>query len=203
MKKRAFTLLEILVVTAIIGVLMAFIMPAVSRMRGGARRAMCANNLRQIGIACRIYVEDHNNKFPSKYITIGETTTYWWDYLSDYIDNPDVWKCPNYKGSIAFSTKYCSYAYNFRLLNEFPIHYGKDITSVPTQCMMATDSSNFDFAGQERGTWYIWKRHADSNPGDRHSGGTNVLFVDGHVAWCLQSFLITEGEKGYEEWWGY
>ena len=63
-KNRAFTLIELLVVIVVIGLLLALIIPAMGAAREGARRAMCANNLRQIGIAWHLYLDDHNDCFP-------------------------------------------------------------------------------------------------------------------------------------------
>jgi len=64
MDKRAFTLIELLVVIVIIGLLAAFLMPAMGSARESARRAQCANNLRQHGVAWYLYLDDHNYCFP-------------------------------------------------------------------------------------------------------------------------------------------
>ena len=64
MNKKAFTLIELLVVIAILGVILALLFPAMGRVREGARRAQCANNLRQHGIAWYLYIDEHDERFP-------------------------------------------------------------------------------------------------------------------------------------------
>src|SRR5437868_5965640 len=58
---RAFTLIELLVVIAIIAVLAAILFPVFAQARESARQTMCASNMRQLGLAMRMYLTDYDD----------------------------------------------------------------------------------------------------------------------------------------------
>ncbi|MDH7601221.1 MAG: prepilin-type N-terminal cleavage/methylation domain-containing protein [Armatimonadota bacterium] len=98
-RKTAFTIVELLVVVAIIAVLAAILFPVISNVKAAAKRASCANNLSQIGSAYRMYCADWNDYYPS--VHFGANLFLVDPYLrnrQDRISNErkatTVWLCP-------------------------------------------------------------------------------------------------------------
>jgi prepilin-type N-terminal cleavage/methylation domain-containing protein/prepilin-type processing-associated H-X9-DG protein len=83
-RRTAFTLIELLVVISIIALLMAILMPTLSRAKELASEAVCMANLRQWGIAYSMYTSDHNGRFPHQ------------GFITDknYFQNDNLLFCP-------------------------------------------------------------------------------------------------------------
>ena len=63
---KRFSMIEIIVISAVIGVMAAVLLPAVTKDKERANRTVCMSNHRQIGLALIIYTDDNNTAFPAK-----------------------------------------------------------------------------------------------------------------------------------------
>jgi prepilin-type N-terminal cleavage/methylation domain-containing protein/prepilin-type processing-associated H-X9-DG protein len=105
--RNAFTLIELLVVMAIIAVLLGLLVPAVQKVRGTAARIQCANNLRQIGLACHNR-HDTLGAFPPGYYAYApypDTTPGWgWGaYLLPFLEQEPLYRQLNFSQPVQFS----------------------------------------------------------------------------------------------------
>jgi len=117
-KRTGFTLIELLVVIAIIAILASLLLPALSRAKEQAKVAKSLNNLRQIGISFKLYMDDHRNRFPydnvNNFASNGDlefayggkdqTVPGLWvpnatnRLLYPYLGKSEVFRCPSDKG---------------------------------------------------------------------------------------------------------
>ncbi len=110
---RGFTLIELLVVIAIIALLLSILMPAMRKIKEMARGISCKSNLRNIGLAVQMYLDDYERKIPDTgssnrhlwfendgvtYRIPGSRDTYWGIFYKDYIkDQTKIFGCPSFQ----------------------------------------------------------------------------------------------------------
>jgi len=111
-RSRGFTLIELLVVIAIIAILIGLLLPAVQKVREAAARIKCANNLKQLGIACHMYQDANTGLPPSVLVGPGigwndenNIGPNWAILILPYIEQDNL-----YKQQVASITNYQSWA---------------------------------------------------------------------------------------------
>ena len=155
-KHRGFTLMEILVVLAVIGALAGIGIPIARSVLGKSRQAACLNNLRSLGVGLESYLQEHGQKLPqleagrsskTQDIPVLETV------LLPYLESAEAFKCP--QDSKEYEKSGSSYLWNSTqsglLVSELSFFGIKDR---PDKIPLITDKESW------------------------HPGGTNFLFAD-------------------------
>ena len=134
---RAFTLIELLVVIAIIALLAALLLPVLGRAKEAGRGAACLSNLRQIGVALQLYIQENNNRLPfmrDQSLTGTNDLLGPDQVLSNQLGNLNVLRCPSdqwksdqpkplpEKGATWFEQTGSSYSWNSLLNGEDAEH---------------------------------------------------------------------------------
>lgn len=164
MKKRAhqrgFTLVELLVVLAIIVLLASLLLPALSRAKEEGRRAKCISNLRQIGLAGRLFVNDHESKYPwhvapSEGGTFGPNAAEGWKNfasLSNELVTPQVIVCPSDSKTISTVMSWSDLAMPANRSNAVSYFVGLDAYEEIPSSFVAGDRSLVGGAADSCGT---------------------------------------------------
>jgi len=188
--RRGFTLIELLVVIAIIAILAAILFPVFARAREKARQSSCASNLKQIGLALRMYCQDYDDVNVRAYYG-GPVVLRWHQAIAPYTKNTDVFRCLT-SGQLVdpYSGLYQSYgmnSFNFDPGVYPSFWYGPGDSEIgdPSGTIWVTDSAHPTDPAQ--GSYYVGGGATFSEPvtrvGYRHNEGFNSLFCDGHVKW--------------------
>jgi len=126
--RRAFTLVELLTVIAIIGILAALLLPVLARVKDRARTTFCVNNCRQLGIASHLYLTDNEDRFCNTFVVRGNNVIRiaWFNRLAPYSGSTNLLLCPAFeaRAEVTVETNYPSapedaafsnYAMNFHV----------------------------------------------------------------------------------------
>jgi prepilin-type processing-associated H-X9-DG protein/prepilin-type N-terminal cleavage/methylation domain-containing protein len=206
--RKRFTLVELLVVIAVVAILASLLFPALKNARAKAKEIACLSNLKQFNLANAGYVSDEDGWLP-----YGVADYKLWDYLlMPYLNYPQdsaeassrndfsVYHCPGGAPSnISSNYRSRGYSYNNNLTRT-----ACKLSSIDMQGkkLLIADSAG---STDDLETWTFCKTFRAvfvdrfgylSNLIYRHSEKVNVLFVDGHAGACPKSIY----DSSWEEW---
>ena len=182
----AFTLVEVVVVVAVMAVLAAIFLPQWARQKRRVSRLGCVNQLKQIGLAFRQWSIDYNDKFPMQVsVTNGGTMelvnsgSVWphFQVMSNELNNPKVLVCPNDTNRTPAST----FTQN---LNDSQISYFVGVDANPTKPAMFLAGDNNLGLGSAQAKHGMLQLSTNSPVAwvkPRHNHGGNIDLVDNSV----------------------
>lgn len=205
--RRAFTLIEVLVVVAILAMLGALLLPVLVRAKAQARSVQCISNLRQLSLAAQLYWDDHDNrcfKYLSAYTNNG--VTYWFGWMENgregdrafdatqgalypYLQGRGVELCPALDYAMArFKLKATGAAYGYGF-NKHLSGVNLARMAAPADHIVFADAAQVnDFQAPASPAhplleefYYVSASPFEATAHFRHSHGANAVFGDGHV----------------------
>ncbi len=209
-QKRGFTLVELLVVIAVIALLAALLFPAFAQARAKARQTVCVSNLRQIGLALEQYASDHDDTFmPGVLLPTaapGDSPQYagWAGLCNTYARAPGIFRCP---ASAAPTTtpglqpplSLVSYFFNLNLGGaEAPAGLPRAALTAPAATVLVAETTEglpgvyvpVEQPG-ETVSPFADEFVASTPSASRHQGGRCFLLADGHVKWLRAEAVST------------
>jgi prepilin-type processing-associated H-X9-DG protein len=184
-RTAALTLVEVTVVIAVLAIAVALILPALAKAKRKTSHISCANDLKQVGIAFRLW-EGDNGKYPMAVsVTNGGATELvatgnvvaCFQVMSNELNTPRILLCPEDTHRV--------WATNFSTLNNSNISYfvGLDVTNETRPQMFLSGDDNFDISGVpvKSGVLQLLTNVPVSWTKARHKLHGNIGFADGSV----------------------
>ncbi len=192
---QGFTLVEVLIVVAIIIILAAMLMPVFEIATKRAEATTCLMNVRNIGMAAALYAEDNDDRLlparvsggPPGYIGIG-----WGMIIQPYLRNEAILVCVSDPNPTIAAGTYglkCSYGINY----ELTLVGGYNNSSL---CLSDINSETqtimfFDVVSHLRRLGTSYPYDGTAAVATRHREGANFVFVDGHAKWFKPAQTVT------------
>ena len=193
--RRGFTLIELLVVIAIIAILAAILFPVFARAREKARQSNCLSNVKQMGLAANMYVQDYDEKWmsggdmnygstPWGTMTDVDSWHEWPCMLLPYVKNAQIFQCPSgVRDNDMNEGLQDNYAWNYDGLVgqiEANIEYPSETFAfLDAHDEVIVDGNTEDLAHLGASLGIALSNVAQR--ATRHNEQANVCFVDGHA----------------------
>ena len=194
-RRRGFTIIELMVVIAIILILASMLLPALGRAKDQAHKITCVNDLKQLNYAARMFADDNEDQLPPR----RSTPNHWVERLKEIYVNERIVQCPKGRANEFTPHSYLMNGFNdyfestlqpaeYDLYLQWIWPYGMRMSAIPepSETILFGEKKptsghvHMDFS-QGTGNDLEEIDHGRHGAGRGNSGGSNYAFIDGSV----------------------